>query len=49
MVLRSVHTDRADSDFDVGPIGMYSNIIGIGHFIGIGIGQCECNVTTVLA
>ena len=46
--LRSVHTDRSDSDFvsdfDVGSIGMYSNIIGIGHFIRIGIGQCECTV-----
>ena len=46
--LRSVHTDRSDSyfvsDFDVGSIGTYSNIIGIGHFIGIGIGQCECTV-----
>ena len=28
--------------FDVGSIGTYSNIVGIGHFIGIG--QCECTV-----
>ena len=51
-MLRSVHTDRSDSyfvsDFDVGSIGTYSNIIGIGHFIGIGIGQCECTVTEVI-
>ena len=49
-ILRSVYTDRSDSyfvsDFDVGSIGTYSNIIGIGHFIGIGIGQCECTVNT---
>ena len=41
-MLRSVHTDRFDSyfvsDFDVGSMRMYSNIIGIG------IEQCECTV-----
>ena len=26
------------------PIGIYSNTIGIGHFIWIGIGQCERTV-----
>ena len=40
---KSVHTDRSDSfsasDSDKGSIGIYSSIIGIGHFIGIG--QCE--------
>ena len=51
MAKRSVHTDRSDSDFvsdfDVGSIGMHSNIIGIGHFIGIGIRQCECTVRAI--
>ena len=48
MPLRPVHTDRSDSysasDSDTGYTGMYSNIIGIGHFIWIGIGQCEWTV-----
>ena len=47
----NVHTDLSDSDFasdfDVGSMGMYSNIIVIGHFIGIGIGQCECTVNYI--
>ena len=46
----SVHTDRSDFDFvsgfDVGSIGMYSNIIGIGHFIGIGIGSVNALFTS---
>ena len=47
----SVHTNQSDSYsasasyLGVGQsIRMYSNIIGIANFIGIGIRQCECTV-----
>ena len=42
---RLVHADPSDSysasDSDKGSMEIYSNTIGIGYIVWIGIGQCE--------